>query len=155
MRKLPGQWTRLIYFKILATAILLRFLNIFSLLENSFEEQMAFHSALKQFVMSIDTNYAKGSTEFFIGFEGSFGNKHVTPRTLTSRFLGNLVCLEGIATKCEPMFMNIIQFIPIVIIHYIFYFLLLVSIIIINGIHVDCRDISTASTRLIIIQFLL
>ncbi|XP_043274150.1 DNA replication licensing factor Mcm3 [Venturia canescens] len=72
-----------------------------NLVENSFEEQMAFHSALKQFVMSIDAIYAKGNTEFFIGFEGSFGNKHVTPRTLTSRFLGNLVCLEGIATKCS------------------------------------------------------
>lgn len=29
----------------------------------------------------------------------SFGNKHVTPRTLTSGFLGNLVCVEGIVTK--------------------------------------------------------
>ena len=34
-------------------------------------------------------------------FTCSFGSKHVTPRTLTSRFLGNTVCLEGIVTKCE------------------------------------------------------
>ncbi|XP_033230729.1 DNA replication licensing factor Mcm3 [Belonocnema kinseyi] len=72
-----------------------------SLLENSFEEQMSFENALKQFVASIDTDYAKGNAEFFIGFEGSFGSRHVTPRSLTSRFLGNLVCLEGIVTKCK------------------------------------------------------
>merc|ERR1719494_852592 len=38
---------------------------------------------------------------FFVGLEGSFGSKHVTPRTLNSRNLGNLVCLEGIVTKCS------------------------------------------------------
>ena len=31
----------------------------------------------------------------------SFGAKHVTPRSLTSSFLGNMVCLEGIVTKCK------------------------------------------------------
>ncbi|XP_003493720.1 DNA replication licensing factor Mcm3 [Bombus impatiens] len=72
-----------------------------SLLSNSFEEHQAFQNALKQFVASIDTEYAKQNIDFFIAFEGSFGNKHVTPRTLTSRFLGNLVCVEGIVTKCS------------------------------------------------------
>ncbi|XP_071875597.1 minichromosome maintenance 3 [Bombus fervidus] len=72
-----------------------------SLLNNSFEEHQAFQNALKQFVASIDTEYAKQNIDFFIAFEGSFGNKHVTPRTLTSRFLGNLVCVEGIVTKCS------------------------------------------------------
>ncbi|XP_074103613.1 minichromosome maintenance 3 [Cotesia typhae] len=72
-----------------------------NLLENSFEEQMAFQNALKQFVFTLDTDYAKGNVDFFIGFEGSFGNRHVTPRTLTSRFLSNLVCVEGIVTKCS------------------------------------------------------
>ena len=72
-----------------------------SLLNNSFEEHHAFQNALKQFVATIDTDYAKENVELFIGFEGSFGSKHVTPRTLTSRYLGNLVCLEGIVTKCS------------------------------------------------------
>ncbi|XP_046820388.1 DNA replication licensing factor Mcm3 [Vespa crabro] len=72
-----------------------------SLLNNSFEEQLAFQNALRQFVANVDTDYAKGNVDFFIAFEGSFGNKHVTPRTLTSRFLGNLVCIEGIVTKCS------------------------------------------------------
>ncbi|PIK34488.1 putative zygotic DNA replication licensing factor mcm3 [Apostichopus japonicus] len=39
--------------------------------------------------------------EFFVGYEGSFGSKHLTPRTLTARHLGNLVCVEGIVVKCS------------------------------------------------------
>lgn len=73
----------------------------YSLLSNSFEEQLAFQNALKQYVSNVDIDYAKTSKDFFIAFEGSFGNKHVTPRTLTSRYLGNLVCMEGIVTKCK------------------------------------------------------
>ena len=62
---------------------------------------MAFQNALKQFVSTVDPDYTKDNAEFFIGFEGSFGTKHTTPRTLTSRFLGNLVCVEGIVTRCK------------------------------------------------------
>jgi len=36
-----------------------------------------------------------------VGFEGSFGGKHVTPRSLTSRYIGNMVCVEGIVTKAS------------------------------------------------------
>lgn len=79
----------------------------YSLLNNSFEEQLAFQNALRQFVTNVDTDYAKGNVDFFIAFEGSFGNKHVTPRTLTSRFLGNLVCIEGIVTKCKYIYIYI------------------------------------------------
>lgn len=38
---------------------------------------------------------------FFVGFKGSFGDHHTTPRTLRSDKLGKLVCLEGIVTRCE------------------------------------------------------
>ncbi|KAJ8274796.1 hypothetical protein COCON_G00094210 [Conger conger] len=71
------------------------------LLNSSFEELLAFHRALKDLVSSVDATYAKQHEEFFIGLEGSFGNKHVTPRTLTSRLLGSTVCVEGIVTKCS------------------------------------------------------
>lgn len=71
------------------------------LLNNSFEEVAAFQRALKEFVGSIDANYARDAEDFFIGFEGSFGSKHVTARTLSSHLLGSLVCLEGIVTKCS------------------------------------------------------
>lgn len=73
----------------------------FRLLSNAFEEQIAFQRALKEYVTSVDSDYAIKNEEFFLAFEGSFGNKHVTPRTLTSRFIGNLICVEGIVTKCK------------------------------------------------------
>ncbi|XP_075975961.1 minichromosome maintenance 3 [Anticarsia gemmatalis] len=70
-----------------------------NLLETAFEEQIAFQRALKEYVSSIDPTYAKVQEEFFVAFSGSFGNKHVTPRSLTSRYLGNLICVEGIVTR--------------------------------------------------------
>jgi DNA replication licensing factor MCM3 len=51
--------------------------------------------ALKEFVGSLDPTYAKESKDFYVGFEGSFGARHVTARTLTSRHINNLVCIEG------------------------------------------------------------
>jgi len=86
-----------------------------ALLDRSFEEIGAFQRALKEFVGSIDATYAKETEDFFIGFEGSFGAKHVTPRTLTARNLGNLVCLEGIVTKCSlvrPKVVKSVHFCP-------------------------------------------
>ncbi|KAM9435567.1 DNA replication licensing factor MCM3 [Clarias gariepinus] len=71
------------------------------LLNNAFMELLAFQRALKDMVASVDATYAKQYEEFFIGLEGSFGSKHVTPRTLTSRLLGSMVCVEGIVTKCS------------------------------------------------------
>ncbi|XP_003474958.2 DNA replication licensing factor MCM3 isoform X2 [Cavia porcellus] len=71
------------------------------LLSNAFEELVAFQRALKEFVASIDATYAKQYEEFYIGLEGSFGSKHVSPRTLTSCFLSCVVCVEGIVTKCS------------------------------------------------------
>lgn len=56
-----------------------------NLLETAFEEQIAFQKALKEYVSSIDPSYAKEQEEFFVAFSGSFGSKHVTPRSLTSR----------------------------------------------------------------------
>ncbi|XP_039182275.1 DNA replication licensing factor MCM3 [Crotalus tigris] len=71
------------------------------LLNNAFEELVAFQRALKDFVASVDATYSKQYEDFYIGLEGSFGSKHVTPRTLTSQFLSCIVCVEGIVTKCS------------------------------------------------------
>uniref|UniRef100_A0A672Z7T7 DNA replication licensing factor MCM3 n=1 Tax=Sphaeramia orbicularis TaxID=375764 RepID=A0A672Z7T7_9TELE len=71
------------------------------LMSNSFVELLAFQRALKDLVSSVDATYAKQYEDFFVGLEGSFGSKHVTPRTLSSRLLGSLVCVEGIVTKCS------------------------------------------------------
>lgn len=50
--------------------------------------------------------------EYELNFN-SFGAKHVSPRTLAASFLGNMVCVEGIVTKCEStskkqIYLNII-----------------------------------------------
>ncbi|NWX29900.1 MCM3 factor, partial [Notiomystis cincta] len=71
------------------------------LLSNAFEELVAFQRALKDFVASVDATYAKQYEDFYIGLEGSFGSKHVSPRTLTACFLSSIVCVEGIVTKCS------------------------------------------------------
>lgn len=87
-----------------------------SLLNEAFEELVAFQKALKEFVASADPVYSKQHEEFFIGFEGSFGAKHVSPRTLTSSYLGNMVCLEGIVTKCSlirPKVVRSVHFCPV------------------------------------------
>lgn len=77
------------------------------LMSNAFEELLAFQLALKDLVASVDATYAKQYEGFFIALEGSFGTKHVTPRTLTSRLLGSMVCVEGIITKCEFLFSSL------------------------------------------------
>ncbi|XP_071496068.1 zygotic DNA replication licensing factor mcm3-like [Diadema antillarum] len=71
------------------------------LLNEAHEEVASFQRALKEFVTSADTAYGKQHDDFFVGFEGSFGSKHATPRTLSAGYLGNLVCVEGIVTKCS------------------------------------------------------
>ncbi|KAM0787560.1 MCM DNA helicase complex subunit [Microbotryomycetes sp. NB124-2] len=38
---------------------------------------------------------------YYIGFRGSFGDNHATPRTLTSEKLGKMICVEGIVTRCN------------------------------------------------------
>lgn len=85
------------------------------LLTNTFEEQFALERALKEYVANIDSTYANKYDEFFVAFEGSFGSRHVTPRTMNSKFLGNLVCLEGIVTKCSlvrPKIVRSVHFCP-------------------------------------------
>lgn len=58
-----------------------------ALLTNAFDEQLAFSRALKEYVSTLHSTYTKLHEDFFVGFEGSFGNRHVTPRTLTSRLI--------------------------------------------------------------------
>ncbi|GFO12882.1 DNA helicase [Plakobranchus ocellatus] len=86
------------------------------LLNDSFEELVCFQRALKDLVTSSDPLYGKQHEEFFIGFEGSFGDKHNTPRSLTSKYLGNMVCLEGIVTKCSlirPKIVRSVHYCPV------------------------------------------
>lgn len=36
-----------------------------------------------------------------VGFEGSFGEHYVNPRSLQARLLGKMICIEGIVTRCS------------------------------------------------------
>ncbi|KAM6962574.1 DNA replication licensing factor MCM3-like [Aplochiton taeniatus] len=86
-----------------------------ALLKDAFSELIAFQRALRDLVASIDATYAKQFEDFHVGFEGSFGTQHVSPRTLTARHLGNLVCVEGIVTKCSlvrPKIMRSVHYCP-------------------------------------------
>jgi DNA replication licensing factor MCM3 len=57
--------------------------------------------ALKEIVDNINPTYAKlFNNKFFVGYEGSFGAHHVTPRGLRADLLGKLVSVEGIVSKC-------------------------------------------------------
>eukprot|EP01113_Clastostelium_recurvatum_P015408 TRINITY_DN1858_c0_g1_i1.p1 TRINITY_DN1858_c0_g1~~TRINITY_DN1858_c0_g1_i1.p1 ORF type:complete len:869 (+),score=246.30 TRINITY_DN1858_c0_g1_i1:35-2641(+) len=78
---------------------------------NPNEYMEAFHDALKTFVSTIadpsdedDPELRKAALddmEYYIGVEGAFGDHHVSPRGLSSSFVRNLVCVEGIVTKCS------------------------------------------------------
>lgn len=72
-----------------------------SLMSNSFEELLAFERALRELVGSINPDYLRKKESVFIGLEGSFGSKHCTPRSISSRLLGQCVCVEGIVTRCS------------------------------------------------------
>ncbi|XP_014290776.1 DNA replication licensing factor Mcm3 [Halyomorpha halys] len=73
----------------------------------------AFQEALKEYIHTVDPTCE--IEDCFIGLEGSFGRRHVTPRTLSSRFLNNLICLEGIATQCslvKPKLVTSVHYCP-------------------------------------------
>ncbi|KAK0403830.1 hypothetical protein QR680_017145 [Steinernema hermaphroditum] len=72
------------------------------LISNFVDEIVCFQEALKDTITKVDADYAR-NREFYVGFEGAFGDRHVNPRTLKASFLGNMVCCEGIVTKCSSV----------------------------------------------------
>ncbi|KAL3700526.1 hypothetical protein R1sor_018548 [Riccia sorocarpa] len=57
--------------------------------------------AVGETTRNIDAKYITEEEEMHVGFEGQFGFHRVTPRELLSPFLGALVSVEGIVTKCS------------------------------------------------------
>lgn len=50
-----------------------------------------------------------------VGFSGSFGDHHVSPRTLKSEHLGKMISLEGIITRCSlvrPKMLKSVHYCP-------------------------------------------
>lgn len=61
-------------------------------------------AALKEVASSLNDptfEYDLTGVKLHVGFEGSFGALHTTPRHLSSRLLGHMVCLDGIVTSCS------------------------------------------------------
>jgi DNA replication licensing factor MCM3 len=48
-----------------------------------------------------EENQKSSNQEILISFSGSFGQNHVSPRELLSSFMGKIVSVDGIVTKCS------------------------------------------------------
>eukprot|EP00741_Cyanophora_paradoxa_P021452 tig00021352_g20709.t1 len=74
-----------------------------NLLRNPLENMAPFEDAMKDVVLDIDSTYLKNNPhiELRIGVAGSFGNNLVSPRSLLASQLNQMVCIEGIVTKCS------------------------------------------------------
>ncbi|KAK6739806.1 hypothetical protein RB195_008354 [Necator americanus] len=72
------------------------------LVHNFVEEIVCLEQAAKEIIQRASPDFVK-TNEVQVGFEGSFGDRHVNPRSLKATFLGNLVCCEGIVTKCSAI----------------------------------------------------
>ncbi|CAD7077331.1 unnamed protein product [Hermetia illucens] len=86
-----------------------------ALLRKADEEILAFNRALKEFIASIQPDLAKVEENFYVGFDGCFGDRYLTPRTLTSKYIGSLLCVEGIVTKVSlvrPKIMHSVHYCP-------------------------------------------
>jgi hypothetical protein len=62
-----------------------------------------FEDAFKEYIRSNSApdKHPSPKLVYHIGFSGSFGSNRVNPRTLIATFLGKMVCVEGIVTKCS------------------------------------------------------
>ncbi|XP_055356208.1 zygotic DNA replication licensing factor mcm3-like [Paramacrobiotus metropolitanus] len=86
-----------------------------SLLKDSVEEVNAFQAALRNCIQRSSNVYARNHENFFVGLCGSFGARHVSPRTLQAKLLGGIVCVEGIVTKCtivRPKIVRSVHYAP-------------------------------------------
>ncbi|TKR80367.1 hypothetical protein L596_014451 [Steinernema carpocapsae] len=72
------------------------------LIANFVDEIICFQEALKETITKAASDFAR-KRDFYVGFEGAFGDRHVNPRSLKAAFLGNMVCCEGIVTKCSSV----------------------------------------------------
>jgi len=65
-----------------------------------------FSDAVTEVTRSIDPKYLKEGEQVLVGFDGPFVSRRVTPRDLLSQFIGSMVCVEGIVTKCNVFLLH-------------------------------------------------
>ncbi|KAJ1965971.1 MCM DNA helicase complex subunit [Dipsacomyces acuminosporus] len=76
-----------------------------SLIAEPAEYIPAFEAAATELGLALASNSSvavdQATFQIAVGFRGSFGSHHLTPRGLRASFLGQLVCIEGIVTRCS------------------------------------------------------
>ncbi|XP_045826887.1 DNA replication licensing factor MCM3 [Trifolium pratense] len=85
------------------------------ILRNPSEYMQSFCDAVTDAARAIDPKYLKEGEQVLVGFEGPFVSRRVTPRDLLSEFIGSMVCVEGIITKCSlvrPKVVKSVHFCP-------------------------------------------
>lgn len=60
----------------------------------------AFNDAATEVASKIDPKYLKPGDQLLVGFNGPFVSRGVTPRDLLSEYIGSMVSVRGIVTKC-------------------------------------------------------
>uniref|UniRef100_A0A5B7C825 DNA replication licensing factor MCM3 n=1 Tax=Davidia involucrata TaxID=16924 RepID=A0A5B7C825_DAVIN len=86
-----------------------------SLLQNPSAYMQPLCDAVTEVARSLDPKYLKEGEQVLVGFEGPFVSRRVTPRDLLSSFIGSMVCVEGIVTKCSlvrPKVVKSVHFCP-------------------------------------------
>lgn len=69
----------------------------------------AFCDAATEVANAIDSKYFQRGEQVLVGFTDIFAPHRVTPRDLLSEFIGSMVCVEGIVTKCNFFFILQLQ----------------------------------------------
>ncbi|KAJ9690958.1 hypothetical protein PVL29_013223 [Vitis rotundifolia] len=85
------------------------------ILKNPGEYMQPFSDAATDVSRNLDPKYLKEGEQILVGFEGPFVSRRVTPRDLLSSFIGSMVCVEGIVTKCSlvrPKVVKSVHFCP-------------------------------------------
>ncbi|ONK79391.1 uncharacterized protein A4U43_C01F5880 [Asparagus officinalis] len=85
------------------------------LIRNPAEYMQPISDALTDVTKNVDPKYLKEGERVLVGFNGPFGFHKVTPRDLMSSFIGSMVCVEGIVTKCSlvrPKVVKSVHFCP-------------------------------------------
>ncbi|CAM9467250.1 unnamed protein product [Phaeothamnion confervicola] len=76
-----------------------------ALIRRPLVHMFALREAAKDVALQHEPSFHKilSTRDIEIGFEGSLGHNHVSPRGLLSSLLRQLVCVEGIVTKCSAV----------------------------------------------------
>ncbi|KAF4623005.1 hypothetical protein D9613_001700 [Agrocybe pediades] len=87
------------------------------LLKQPTEYLPAFDMALASVVEHVynPEKHEIASKTYHVGFSGSFGDHHVSPRTLNASYLGKMISLEGIITRCSlvrPKMLKSVHYCP-------------------------------------------